>query len=292
MKWSDISLVLAICRAGTLSGAAKILGVDHSTVFRRINAIEKELNVRLFDRQPSGYVMTDAGRAVERAGTRIEEEVHGLARELLGRDLRLKGRVRVTAPEGIGLKLLRPRLIEFCKAHPGIDMELVITSTPLRLSHREADVAVRVTRRPPPGYVGRRICKFRFCMYASRSYLERYRNAALEDYHWLYIDDGLDYLPRTVWTRRERSPQIVFRSNNNLMAIEAAKEGLGVTTLPCFLGDAEPDLVRVAEPVEALTQELWVLTHPDLRASARVKALMAMLVDGLREEKSRIEGAC
>lgn len=291
MDWNDLNLVLAICRTGTLTGAARALGVNHSTVFRRINSIEKKLNVRLFDRQPTGYVMTEAGETVQRTAERIDEEVNGLSRELLGRDLRLQGRLRVTSPEGIGLKFLSPHLSAFCADHPGIQMDLIITSSALRLSRREADIAVRVTRRPPDNYIGHRICKFRFCMYASRSYLNRHGDASLEDYHWLMTDDGFDLLPPAVWKNKEHpAAKIVFSSNNALAVITAAKQGLGVAPLPCFLGDAEKDLVRVTKPPEALTLDLWILTHPDLRHTARVRTLMTFLIGALEKEKATIEG--
>jgi DNA-binding transcriptional LysR family regulator len=291
MDWNDLNLVLAVCRAGTLSGAARALSVNHSTVFRRVNSIEKDLGVRLFDRQPSGYVMTDAGEVVQRAAERIDQEVDGLTRQLLGRDLRLQGPLRVTSPEGVALKLLGPILSEFSARHPGIQMDLIITSDALRLSRREADVAVRVTRKPPDNLIGRRICKFRFAMYASRRYMEKNRHTALEDHKWILTDDGFDQLPPALWKKKEHgSAQIVFSSNNAIATINAAKQGLGVAPLPCFLGDAEASLVRVIDPPEALTMDLWILTHPDLRKTARVRALMTHLVDSLESETPSIEG--
>lgn len=291
MDWSDLRLVLAICRTGSLSGAARTLGVAHSTVFRRINTIEKQLDVRLFDRQPQGYVMTEAGEAVQRAAERIDEQVDGLNRELLGRDLRLQGPLRVTSPEGLALKVLGPKLSAFCAEHPGIYMDLKITSDALRLSRREADIAVRVTRKPPDNLIGRRICKFRWAMYASRAYAKTNRDTALEDHAWILTDDGFEQLPAAIWKKKERSAaHIVFSSNNVMATIGATKTSLGVAPLPCFLGDSEAGLVRVAEPIEALTMDLWVLTHPDLRNTARIKALMSYLVETLEAEKSSFEG--
>lgn len=291
MDWNDLNLVLAVCRTGTLSGAARLLGINHSTVFRRVNAIEKKLDVRLFDRQPTGYVMTEAGEAVKRTAERIDEEVDGLSRELLGRDLRLQGPLRVTSPEGIGTRLLSAHLTEFCREHPAIEMDLIITSSALRLSRREADVAVRVTRQPPDNYIGQRISKFRFCMYAAPSYLDQHRNLALEQHQWLMTDDGFDLLPPGVWKSKEHpAARISFSSNNAMAVIAAAVEGLGVAPLPCFLGDGVEGLSRLGEPMEALTMDLWVLTHPDLRHTARVSALMTFLVSMLRKERERLEG--
>ena len=291
MQWNDLNLVLAICRHGTLSGAARALGVNHSTVFRRINAIERDLDVRLFDRQPAGYVMTEAGESVQRTAEKIDEQVHGLTRELLGRDLRLQGPLRITSPEGIALEILGPRLCSFCAEHPGIQMDLVITGDALRLSRREADIAVRVTRKPPENLIGRRICKFRFALYAAGAYVEENETTALEDHRFILTSDGFDQLPPAIWKKRERSAaQIVFTSNNVIATINAVRAGLGVAPLPCFLGDAEDNLVRVIDPPEALTMDLWVLTHPDLRNTARVRTLMSYLVDALEAKRAGFEG--
>ncbi len=291
MNWNDLNLVLAICRTGTLSGAAKALGINHSTVFRRINAIEKKLDVRLFERQPSGYLMTEAGEAVKRSAERIDDEVNTLSRELLGRDTRLQGSIRITAPEGVSLRLLSPHLVAFGQLHPDISINLVVTSSALRLSHREADIAVRATRKPPDNYIGREVGKFRFCMYAAPGYRENHQQKPLEEYDWLMPDDGVDFFPTPMW-RRKNYPKarVVFSSNNTMTIIEAAKRGLGVAPLPCFLGDGEPGLVRMIEPPEALTLSLWILIHPDLRQTARVKALMAFLLERLEHEKPAMEG--
>lgn len=291
MDWDDLRVVLAICRAGTLSGAARLLDVNHSTVFRRINAIEKKLEVRLFDRQPTGYVMTEAGEAAKRTAERIDADVDGLSRQLIGRDLRLQGPLKVTSPEGIGLRVLLPGLTEFCRAHPEIEMDLVITSSALRLSRREADVAVRVTGKPPDNYIGRRICKFRFCMYATPDYLDRHGHKALEEQRWVLTDDGFNQLPPGVWKGNKAAANVIFSSNSDAAVVDAARSGLGITPLPCFRGDAEADLVRFLDPLENLTMDLWVLTHPDLRRTARVTRLMTFLCDILKQAADRFEGA-
>jgi len=291
LDWNDLNLVLAVCRSGTLSGAARALGVNHSTVFRRINAIEKSLGVRLFDRQPDGYAMTEAGEVVARTARRIADEVDTLDRQLLGRDLRLEGLLRVTSPQGIALKILNERLSAFCVRHPGIQMDLVITSDALKLSRREADIAVRVTRQPPDNLIGRRICKFRFAMYASRKYLRQHGDEPLEEHQWILTDDGFDQLPPALWKRKAHgAARVVFASNSTIATIDAAKRGLGVAPLPCFIGDGEAGLSRLGDPPEELTRDLWVLTHPDLRNTARVKALMADLVDALEAARSSFEG--
>ncbi|MDH3981116.1 MAG: LysR family transcriptional regulator [Gammaproteobacteria bacterium] len=291
MQWNDLTVVLAICRAGTLSGAARALNLNHSTVFRRLNAIEEKMGVRFFERLQQGYVMTEAGEAAMRAAERIDEEVLGLSRELVGKDLRLQGSIRVTAPEGLSIHFLGTHIGQFCRLHPDIHVDLVVTSSDLRLSRREADLAVRVTSHPPDTSLGRHICRFRFCMYASRAYLKKNFHGKLEDYDWLMPDDGIDWLPASIW-RKELRPQarVVMSSDNTLVLVNAAKNDLGVIPLPCFWGDSEKKLVRVIDPPDELTLDLWLLTHQDLRHTARVRALMTFLHEALQQQKDLIEG--
>jgi len=291
MDWGDLNLVLAICRSGTLSGAAKSLAINYTTVFRRINAIEKNLEVRLFDRQPSGYVMTEAGEAIKRSAERIDEEVMALSRELLGKDLRLQGSIRITAPEGVALRLLSPHLAAFCHQHPDITIDLIATSSPLRLSQREADLAVRVTNKPPENYIGRKICRCRFGFYASPDYLQKNQRLPLDQHLWVMSEDSFEFSPFPTWRKKfHPKSRVIFSSNNTLAVIDAAKRGLGMTPLPCFLGDSEPDLVKTTDSPDELTLSLWVLIHPDLRNTARVRALMKYIVSALEDEKSVIEG--
>ena len=291
MDWSDLNLVLAICRAGTLSGAAKSLDINYTTVFRRINSIEKKLEVRLFDRQPNGYVMTEAGEVIKRSAERIDEEVMTLSRELLGKDLRLQGRIRITAPEGVALRLLAPHLAAFCQQHSDISMELIATSSPLRLSQREADLAVRVTNKPPENYIGREVCKVRFGIYASPDYLENNQDLSLDQHLWVMSDDSFEFSPFPTWRKKfHPNTRVVFSSNNTIAVIDAANRGLGMTPLPCFLGDSEPGLIRTTDTPDELTLSLWVLIHPDLKNTARIKALMTYLFSALESEKPRIEG--
>jgi len=291
MDWGDLNLVLAICRSGTLSGAAKSLAINYTTVFRRINAIEKNLEVRLFDRQPSGYMMTEAGEAIKRSAERIDEEVMALSRELLGKDLRLQGSIRITAPEGVALRLLSPHLTSFCQQHPDITIDLIATSSPLRLSQREADLAVRVTNKPPENYIGRKICRCRFGFYASPDYLQKNQGLPLDQHLWVMSEDSFEFSPFPTWRKKfHPKSRVIFSSNNTLAVIDAAKRGLGMTPLPCFLGDSEPDLVKTTDSPDELTLSLWVLIHPDLRNTARVRALMKYIVSALENERSVIEG--
>lgn len=291
MDWNDLNVILAIARCGSLSGAARALKINHSTVFRRINSIEEKLQVRFFDRLPQGYVLTEAGEAALRTAERIDEEVHDLTRELMGRDLRLQGSIRVTAPEGISYVLLAPLLAKFCKLHPDIHIDLIATGTALQLARREADLAVRVTNKPPDTSIGRYVCGFSFAIYAARQYMKKQQQLGNEQYEWLLTDDSRDWFAAAVWKKLERmKARTVLSSNSTMAVVSACLNGLGVAPLPCFLGDSETRLVRLQPPSQDMQLQLWLLMHPDLRHTTRVRALMTFLKEALGEQKDLIEG--
>lgn len=292
LEWNDVAVILAICRAGSLARAARTMGLTHSTVFRRLNAIEKKTGVRFFDRLPHGYVMTESGEAAKRFGERMESEMHALGREILGRDMRLQGKVRMTAPEGLATTLLPPVLAAFHREHPDVSVELIVSSFALDLALREADIALRVTNSPPDTSLGRKICGFGNNLYASPAYLQTRRNTPLTEHAWIMSEGSIDWIIPMIWKKRSRAEeQIVMSSNSIMAAVDAARAGMGVVTLPSFLGDPDPALETVPHRLDDLQLELWVLTHPDLRHTARVKVLMTHVHTGLGEQSRLLEGA-
>jgi DNA-binding transcriptional LysR family regulator len=250
-------VILAIGRARSLSGAARALGQNHSTVFRRIQAIEQRTGVRFFERLPNGYFATDAGeRAVEYA-ERIEGEVHALGREILGQDMRLQGKVRITAPEGIASAIAPAMLVEFRRMHPELTVQLDGGAPALDLTRREADLAVRATRKPPDASLGRRVCDFRFAIYAAPAYLEAHAGIPLAEHDFCALEGFVGWMVPHVWKQQARAEQrIVFTGSQTMTVIEAVAAGMGLTMAPCYVGDADPRLVRATSSIEPLTLEL------------------------------------
>jgi len=291
LEWSDLSVILAVCRAGSLSGAARTLELNHSTVFRKINAIEAKTGVRFFERLPEGYAMTDAGQTALRYAERIEAEVQALGREVLGQDMRLQGKIRVTAPEGMITQVTPKLFTDFHRLHPDVTIEVTGATVALDLVRREADVAIRATNSPPDASLGRKVCEFRFGVYSSPVYLKRNTDKPLQEQSWCLLSGLLDWLVPHIWKKKSLGEQqVVFSSTNPLAILNTTAEGMGLTALPCYLGDADKRLVRVGDLLEFRTMELWILTHPDLRHTARVKALIAFLYEALRKEKDLFEG--
>jgi len=291
LEWSDLNVILAICRAGSLSGAARTLGNNHSTVFRKINAIEQKTGVRFFERLQDGYAMTDAGRTAMHYAERIESEVHALGLEVLGQDMRLQGVIRVTAPEGFTVQYAPALFTEFLAKHPDVSIDIIGGSSAVDLTKREADLAIRATAKPPDTSLGRKVGDFRFAFYANPDYAKQHKDIPLQEQRFCFITGVVEWLVPLIWKKKEQGEaQAVFTSSNAMAVLNAAAEGMALTFMPCYLADIDKRLVRVSDPIEPLTLELWLLTHPDLRHTARVKALMAYLYEKLKNDEDLYAG--
>lgn len=292
MDWDDLRLVLAVGRATRLVGAARTLGVRHSTVSRRLAALEEQLGAKLFERRPDGYVATPAGAALIESATRMEAEVLDLDRRLLGQDKRLSGTLRFTSL-GLLIRTLSPDMRAFCEAYPGIELSVLATSEVASLSRREADVALRATSSPPPGLVGRRVSQVHFRVYGERSLVERIGgpDAPLSRFPWVGWDPRAQARVTHAWMRRNvPEARIAARVDSVVTLLAFVKSGIGIAFLPCLDGDAEPDLVPLLDADEDFGIQLWLLTHPDLRQTARVRAFMDHMGAALDRLRPALEG--
>jgi DNA-binding transcriptional LysR family regulator len=289
-NWNDLKLVLAIARAGTLGGGATALAVNHSTAFRRLNALEDKIGVRLFERLPGGvYRVTAEGERVAATAERIETEAETLDREVTGRDQRLSGSLRVTSSETLAYSVLTRQLGRFRAVHPGIVVELVVDNRILSLSRREADIALRVTRPKEPDLFGRKLADIGWTVYAAPGLVEP---GSIDDHDFVGWGAEVTGIAAADWLGdKVPSERIVYRANSLINQFTAAKAGIGLALLPCYLGDPEPGLVRVLpSPIAELTRELWIVTHADLRKTARVRAFLDIVGEGLIAETSLFAG--
>lgn len=293
-NWNDLKLVLAIHRAGTLSGGAASLGVNHSTAFRRLNDLEGRIGARLFERLPGGiYAPTPEGERFSATAERIEAETAALDRDVTGRDTRLTGSLRVTSSETLAYAVLTAELARFRELHPGIVVELVIDNRVLSLSRREADIALRVTRPKEPDLFGRKLAEIAWTLYASPALMERdgpVRDPGSRDViSWGAEVTGIaaaDWIGEHVPASR-----VVYRASSLVNQLTAARLGIGVVLLPCYLGDNDPQLVRAwQKPIAELSRELWIVTHADLRKTARVRAFFEVVGDGLAARQHLFAG--
>lgn len=289
-SWDDFRLVSAIADSRSLVGAAERLGINHSIVFRRLGALEKSLGVRLFDRARGGYTPTVAGAEMVAPAMRISDNISNFERRVAGRDVRPAGVLRITTNDTFVTFLLAPVFASFREAYPEIVLDVIVTHQPLNLTKRDADIAVRATREPPETLVGRRIATFAWCRYAPRGWTENGRSVDLEKDRWVGYGDALTTLPARKWMDSEiDKDRIASRFDTLLGVAHAIDSGLGIGAIPCFIGDFMPNLARVGEPM-VFGDTLWLLTHEDLRTSARVRAFMDHAAVELGKKKAVIEG--
>lgn len=296
--WNEPRLVLAVKRAGSLTGAARTLGIDHSTAFRRLNALETRLGVRLFERLPGGsYEATSAGERMAAAAERMEDEALALDRDITGRDHRPSGCLRVTSSETLAYRVLTLHLAAFRQAHPGIVVELVIDNRVLSLSRREADIALRPVRPREGDLWGRRLASVAWAIYGARSFLDAHGGTlsapeALDGFPLIGWEEATVGIRATDWLNRVAPAEaFAYRTNSLVNQLVAAKAGIGLALLPCYLGDGEADLDRaLPDPVPELTGELCIVTHADLKGTARVRAFFDLVGEGIARERDLFDG--
>ena len=290
--WNDLRLLLAVARARGLTGAAKPLGIDHSTVFRRLQAIESRLRQPLFERLAGGvYQPTDLGHRVVAAAERMESEALGVARAIDGQDPRLEGRLRVTSSETLAYRLMTRHIATFRRAHPAVLIELVVDNRVLDLSRREADVALRPTRPRESALWGRKLADVRWAIYRA-PHLSVDPADDLAHAPLIGWEEAVAGIAAADWLAAAAPPSaVVYRTSSLINQLVAARAGIGLAVLPCYLGDSEPDLSRLRPaPLPDLASELWIVTHVDLRRTARVRAFFDVVIDGIAGDRALIEG--
>ncbi len=279
MNWDDLRFFLAVARQRTLLQAGKQLGVNHSTVSRRIHALQEDTGSRLFDRNPDGWVLTAAGEELLAIATRVESEFAAVDRTVLGQDARLSGPLRVTTIDMLAI-YHADVFGSFADRYPDVELELSVDNTPRSLTKREADVALRMTNAPPEYLVGRKILRHEFAVYGARELVNTMDGEDLESIPWLAWDERVGARLTREWMQKNvPGARIACRVDTSTVMFACVAAGIGITFLPCAYGDTHPELRRIREPEDGFGMDLWLLTHPDLRATARVRAFMGHVVE-------------
>lgn len=291
LDWNDLQYCLAVARDGTVSAAAKRLGVDHATVIRRIDRLEASLGAKLFVRRKTGYEITDAGRRATAAAEAMESEIRCGQAEIGGGGAHLSGSVRIGAPDGFGSYFLAPRLGAFSDLHPELVLELVATARLFSLSKREADIAISLAMPQEGRIFGRKLVDYRLFLYASKDYLARtpqirQRSDLLGRRVIGYIGEllftpELDYLPKIL---PGLSAQI--RSANLIAQLQAALAGVGVAVLPRFLAKGFPQLVAILPEEIFILRSFYLLMHADGRQFPQVRAVADYLYELVERDRA------
>lgn len=282
-SWDDLRYFRAVAESGSLNGARKKLGVNHSTVFRRIRGLEEKLGVRLFERRDARYHLTGAGEALMVRAEQVAQAIDEVDRMILGGDQTLEGSVRITCPDGFAYYELPPLLAEFHSMYPGIEVELLASSDDYNLSRMEADIALRATATPPEHLVGRKLRTVPWYLYG-RDPQRPLSGTPLgvTDFagqSFIGPERSLLRLAPMQWLEKHAPDLHIAARANTLMGMAAlARAGVGLALLP---QDVAPDLVPLGEFERRFESPLWLLTHPDLRSNARVRACSSFLVEKL-----------
>lgn len=278
--WDDLRYALAIAEQGSLNAAAQALGVRHTTVLRRLNALEQGLGARLFERLRQGYQPTEAGALLAQQAREMQQAIGEMQRRIVGRDLELQGVLRLTTAFVATLHLLPPALAAFRLAHPGILVEVSENSALVDMSRRDADVALRMSRLVPEHLVGRSLGELRMRVYARRGSTTLPQTLTplpelCQEHPWIGFDSERRTRFFDRWMLDHVKPErVVMRLDLLHPAVAMARTGLALALLPTVIEDSEPELVPVSEVLPDVSTPVWLLTHPDLRHTGRVRAFM------------------
>lgn len=286
LQWDDVRHFLALARHGSLSGAARRLAVEHSTVARRVEALEHALGLRLFDRLPRGWTLTPEGEALAEQAGRMEDEALAFSRLALGVGA-LQGTVRISAPPVIASHFLVPRLLPRREAWPGITLDIVGESREANLARGEADLAVRLSRPSAGGLVARPLGQLGYGLYATPGYAARPADA----WQFLGYDDSLSQVPQQKWLDEVAAGRrFILRSNDLAALLQGARSGHGITALPHFLGAGDPALAPLAGGPCPTLRPIWLVMHPDVRRSPRVRTVADALLSVFADAAGLLSG--
>lgn len=295
LAWDDLRLVKVIAEARNLPAAAALIGINHSTAFRRLKQIEETLGLALFEKHRSGYTLTAAGEEIAALAARVDEDVAAVTRKLAGQDVVPSGELRIATNDSLLIDLLTPLFAAFRKRYPGVRLDILISNQALNLAKRDADVAIRATDNPPENLIGRRAARIAWALYGRVGDFPDGippEPAIFKEKNWVSIGEQLGGLKVVKWIAANIAPErVAYKVNTVLGLAEAVEAGAGIGYLPCFIGDARPSLMRLAPPEPEFGSDLWLLTHPDLRHSARVRVFLDFLAAQIAMRRSFIDGS-
>lgn len=295
MDWDNLRIFLELARGRRLMDAAERLGIDYSTVSRRIRRFEAELGTQLFDRNNQGYILTAQGQQLVEYAERVEATLHLAQERLTGHNAALSGQIRLACTEGLGTHFLASQLAHFCARHPHITLDLLPLSRFVNLPKREADLAITIERPGSGAYAVAKLCDYHLKLYASPAYLAKRGPivAALD----LVRHDFIGYVDDLVFSEELRyleqivpSDRVGYRSTNVVAQCSAVRQGTGLAVLPCFLASPFADLVPVLEDQVLFKRSFWLVVPEERQNLARVKVLRQFLKDAVERNRGFLLG--
>ncbi|PTR34081.1 LysR family transcriptional regulator [Luteibacter sp. OK325] len=293
LSWDDLRIVKAIGESSSLAAAATLLGVNNSTISRRLSALEEILGVALFDRRRSGYVPTSAGVELVALGERVEKDVVGVVRRVSGNLQTHRGDLRITTSDALLLDFLTPIIASFQMKNPEVRIEVIVANEALNLARGDSDVAFRATLSPPENLFGRKVATVAWATYGRKTDYAHASLPAADLYtrHWVSYGKRLCGLRAFRFVEdRVSQENIRYRSDSVTGVAAGISAGMGIGILPCMHGDLVPGLMRIGPIESEIFDELWILTHPDIRKAGRVFAFMSHCAEMITLQRDFIAG--
>lgn len=285
LNWDDYRTILHLVREQSLAGAAKSLGVNYTTISRRISRAETALGQKLFNRLPSGYVATRLAEQVADTAREMEKLSDDLLRSVIANEDKLSGSLTITAPQLLISNVITPIFKEFCEAHPNVILNVKATNEPLDLNRREADIALRISNSPDKNLVGIRLAKQQTGIFACEELVNALQNNPNLNFDWIWFEHWKGLSEEMRLDRSDPNPKYVF--DDMIAVIGAAKNGLGAVRLPLFLGRSTEGLkqLHIIEPQPYI--DIWILTHSDMKDAPKVRAFKDILIPFFKKNRNR-----
>lgn len=288
LDWEDVRFFAALARHGSLSAAARALGVNHATVARRISALEASLGLRLFERRPSGYELTRDGHDVLEAASAMEQAAARLGKGVL-RPAPIGGLVRISATPSLAEAFLTAALTPLLAGYPDLDIEIVADRRSVSLARHEADLAFRLARPKEGDLMARRVATFGFGVFGTPEWAQKIADGAAP--RFVGFDETSAHLPEAVWLRRAfPEARLVMRTSSQSSQAVAARAGQGLAVLPAFLVAAEDQLVPVALGDQPPSRDLWLLSRRDIATVPPIRAVADFLSALFRDNRQLFAG--
>lgn len=290
LDWDNVRYFLQVARAGSVSKAAVNMRVNQTTVSRRISALEESLETSLFERSGKTWLLTGIGEQLIALAEQMSDNADTLKRQVVAESQALSGKLRITIVDVCSQYLAMPAIQLFIEKYPEIDLEIIVTPIQLDLAAREADIALRTTNEPPANVIGKRIAQVAYAVYGTRDIAERVKNSSEVNKVPCITWQG-DGETRPPWIKKNFPDiQRVHRTNELGVMLQMTVNGMGLAQMPCVFCDENPVLQRIPTEHVETGWGLWVLSHVDLRTTARVRLFRDFLVDHLEKNKDKIKG--
>ena len=287
VDWNDLRYVAAVAKHRSAAAAARVLGVSHATVLRRVQALEREVGAVLFDRLATGYEPTIAGQQLALVGASIDRAMTETRRSIDGQTTELSGTIRFTTTDSFGCLLMPSILSTFRRRYPTITVDMVVTNAQLDLDRRDADVALRPTSKPPESWVGMRLLPLDWALYAAAEHMQQQKD--WKQVEWIALSGPGEQSTAGQWMRQHLAPERIVASVDSFIGLrELALLGVGAAVLPCFMGH-DRMLCQLHRLPPSTSPDIWLLTHANLRQNRRIRAFMEHVAQCVRAQRARFQ---